>query len=64
MLTPTNHEDYFMWLEAAKDARRAAKREHDIETTLRYHLYNLQKALRDDFELSDDDITQRIREAL
>ena len=70
MRTPTNHEDNFMWREARRTKVQAQEREQEILHLIQYHLTKLRLALwlfdteRDDFELSDEDITRRIREAL
>ena len=64
MKTTTNREDSFMWCEARRTKVQAQKREQEILHLIQYHLTKLRLALRDDFELSDEDITRRIREAL
>ena len=53
-----------MWREARRTKVQAQEREQEILHLIQYHLTKLRLALREDFKLSDEDITRRIREAL
>ena len=64
MRTPTNHEDAVMWREARRTKVQQQEREQEILHAIRAHLTRLRIALRDDFQLMDDDITKRVREQL
>lgn len=64
MRTPTNHEDNIMWREARRTKAQQQEREQEILHLIQLHLTRLRVALRDDFQLEDADITQRIRVAL
>jgi hypothetical protein len=62
MRTPTNHEDNFMWQDAAKKQRLKTRRKQEIKRVVHRHMGRLYKELMEDFDLTVEEYRNLVKE--